>query len=187
MRSLLLLSGALLLLLLNGVSSLGQTLSTHALLRVFAAEGDLFSADLTAVYGRWEAAIFNLPTKTDFFEANYLADANADGKFEVGVDPFYTIKGSPTLATASATVRCSSGQPLFTQIRVHVLLNVELFVNGQRRGSTQSATAFFLSDRLRGPWLMTLALDLNGDGISESVLGTSTRFSPPLILPACPP
>ncbi len=185
MRKLLLLTAVLSLVSLNG--ALGQTLSTHTVLRVFAAEGDLFAADLVAAYGRWEAAIFSLPTKKDFFEANYLVDANGDGKFEVGVDPLYTIKGLPTLATASATVRCSGGQPLFIQIRAHLLMNAELFVNGQLRAGAQPATALFLSDSLRGPWTMTLSLDLNGDGISDSVLGTSTRFAPPLILPSCPP
>ncbi|MCX8102998.1 MAG: hypothetical protein N3E42_00935 [Candidatus Bipolaricaulota bacterium] len=181
----------ILVVLLVGVGAVvlgvqGQVLSTHEIVRVLSAQGDVTSSDLQAALGQWQLELYNLPNKTDFFSAQYLVDADANGKFEVGVDPVYAITGQPRLVTATARVFCNRpDQPV--EARVHVIADFQVARNGQPQGGTQSGTILFLAlGDLRGPWLMTLSLDLNNDGKSEGVLGMATRFALPLIPPKCP-
>ncbi len=166
------------------LSAQAQTLSTHEIVRVLSAQGDVTSSDLLAALGQWQLELSNLPNKTDFFSAHYLVDADENGKFEAGQDPLYTITGKPRLATATATVFCGVPEP-FVTIRVNVLADFDVVRDGQRVGGTQFGTILFLGD-VRGPWIMMLSVDLDGDGISEGVMGVSTRFALPIIPPQCP-
>ncbi|MFN4218357.1 MAG: hypothetical protein ACK4HB_03645 [Candidatus Bipolaricaulia bacterium] len=166
------------------LSAHAQTLSTHEIVRILSAQGDVTSSDLQAALGQWQLELYNLPNKTDFFSAQYLVDADENGKFEVGVDPVYTITGKPRLATATATAYCGVPEP-FVTIRVNVLADFQVVRDGQPLGGTQFGTILFLGE-VRGPWIMMLSLDLDGDGTSESVMGFSTRFALPIIPPKCP-
>ncbi len=163
-----------------------QSVSTHKIVRILSAQGDVTASDLQAALGQWQLELYNLPNKTDFFSAQYLVDADENGRFEAGVDPVYMITGQPRLVTATARVFCGGPAP-FVEIRVHAIADFQLFINGQPVGGAQSGTILFLSsgDR-RGPWIMMLSLDLNNDGKSEGVLGVSTRFALPIIPPTCP-
>lgn len=163
-----------------------QTISTHEIVKVLSAQGDVTSSDMQAALGQWQLELFNLPHKTDFFFAQYVVDADENGKFEIGVDPVYTITGYPRLATAQTTVFCSAPMT-FAEIRIHVLADFEVALNGQAQGTKQFGTILFLSTGdMRGPWLMMLSVDLDGDGTSEGVMGVSTRFAVPIIPPECP-
>ncbi len=166
------------------LSAQAQILSTHEIVRILSAQGDVTSSDLQAALGQWQLELYNLPTKTDFFSAQYLVDADENGRFEMGQDPVYSITGQPRLTTATATAYCSVPEP-FVTIRVHVLADFQLSINGQPQGGTQFGTILFVGDE-RGPWIMMLSLDLNNDGKSEGVMGVSTRFALPLIPPTCP-
>lgn len=178
----------LLLILFVGISSAqAQTLSAHAVVRVLAAAGDVTIADLQPALGSWRVEISPLPTVPTLFEAVYLVDANADGKFDHNTDPVYALRGVPRLATASVTVRCSGGSPLFVEGRINILLDVQLTVNGQPQGGVQFATLTLLALGDLRTWTMILSLDLNGDGVSEGLTGTATRVAPPLLVPSCPP
>lgn len=168
------------------VSAQAQILSTHEIVRILSAQGDITSSDLQAALGQWQLELYNLPNRTDFFFAQYLVDADENGKFEAGVDPVYAITGHPRLVTATARVFCGGPAPS-VEIRVHVIADFQVTRNGQPVGDAQSGTILFLSSGdVRGPWLMMLSLDLNNDGISEGVLGVSTRFALPIIPPKCP-
>lgn len=168
------------------VSVQAQTFSTHEIVRILSAQGDITSSDLQAALGQWQLELFNLPHKTDFFRAEYVVDANENGKFEIGVDPVYAIMGYPRLATARTTVFCSAPMP-FIEIRIQVLADFEVTLNGQAQGMKQFGTILFLSTGdMRGPWIMMLSLDLDNDGTSEGVMGISTRFAVPIIPPQCP-
>lgn len=168
------------------LSAQAQTVSTHEIVRVLSAQGDVTASDLQAAFGQWQLELYNLPNKTDFFQADYLVDADENGKFEIGVDPVYTITGQPRLVTARATAFCGGPMP-FIEMRVHLLGDFQVALNGHPQGGTQSGTVLFLSSGDgRGPWLMMLSLDLNNDGKSEGVLGVSTRFALPIIPPTCP-
>ncbi len=163
-----------------------QTISTHEIVKVLSAQGDVTSSDLQAALGQWQLELFNLPHKTDFFQAQYIVDADENGKFEIGVDPVYTIMGYPRLATARTTVFCNVPMP-FVEIRIHVLADFEVALNGQAQGIKQFGTILFLSTGdVRGPWIMVLSVDLDNDGTSEGVMGISTRFAVPIIPPQCP-
>ena len=161
-----------------------QTLSTHEIVRILSAQGDVTSSDLQAALGQWQLELYNLPNKTDFFFAQYLVDADENGKFEMGVDPVYTITGQPRLATATTTVYCGVPEP-FVTMRVNVLADFQVSRDSQPLGGTQFGTLLFFGD-VRGPWLMMLSLDLNNDGKPEGVMGVSTRFALPIIPPKCP-
>lgn len=168
------------------MSGQAQTLSTHEIVRILSAQGDVTSSDLQAALGQWQLELFNLPHKTDFFTAQYVVDADGNGKFEAGVDPVYSINGYPRLATARTTVFCSGPTP-FVEIRIHVLADFEVTLNGRAQGGKQFGTILFLSTGdIRGPWFMMLSVDLDNDGTSEGVLGVSTRFAVPIIPPTCP-
>lgn len=163
-----------------------QTISTHEIVKVLSAQGDITSSDLQAALGQWQLELFNLPHKTDFFSAQYIVDADENGRFEVGVDPVYTILGYPRLATAHTTVFCNVPVP-FVEIRIHVLADFEVARNGQAQGMKQFGTMLFLSTGdVRGPWLMMLSVDLDNDGTSEGIMGVSTWFAVPIIPPQCP-
>lgn len=161
-----------------------QTISTHEIVTVLSAQGDVTSSDLQAALGQWQLELYNLPNKTDFFSAQYLVDADENGRFEVGLDPVYTITGKPRLATATTTVYCGVPEP-FVTIRVNVLADFQIVRDSQPFGGPQFGTILFLGD-VRGPWIMMLSLDLDNDGTSEGVMGFSTRFALPIILPQCP-
>jgi hypothetical protein len=168
------------------LSAQAQTLSTHEIVRMLSAQGDVTAADLQPALGQWQLELYNLPNKTDFFSAQYLVDADENGKFEVGLDPVYEITGQPRLVTAHATAFCGSPQP-FVEIRVQAIVDFQITRNGQPQGGKQSGTILFLaSGDLRGPWTMMLSVDLDNDGTSEGVLGVSTRFAVPILLPKCP-
>ncbi len=168
------------------LSAQAQTLSTHQIVRVLSAQGDITASDLQAALGQWQLELYNFPTKTDFFSAQYLVDADENGRFEAGLDPVYEITGQPRLVTAHATAFCSSPQP-FVEMRVHVIADFQIRRNGQPQGGPQSGTILFLSSGdVRGPWVMMLSVDLDNDGTSEGVMGISTRFALPLIPPRCP-
>lgn len=168
------------------VSVQAQILSTHEIVRILSAQGDVTASDLQAALGQWQLELFNLPNKTDFFSAQYVVDADENGKFEAGVDPVYTIIGQPRLVTATARAFCGGPAP-FVEIRVHVIADFQVARNGQPVGGTQSGTMLFLaSGDLRGPWIMMLSLDIDNDGTSEGVMGVSTRFALPIIPPKCP-
>ncbi len=167
-------------------SSQAQTVSTHEIVRILSAQGDVTASDLQAALGQWQLELYNLPNKTDFFQANYLVDTDENNKFEIGVDPVYSITGQPRLVTARATAFCGGPMP-FIEMRVHVLGDFQVALNGHPQGGTQSGTILFLSSGDgRGPWLMMLSLDLDGDGGSEGIVGVSTRFALPMIPPQCP-
>jgi len=168
------------------LSAQAQTLSTHEIVRILSAQGDVTSADLQPALGQWQLELFNLPNKTDFFQAQYLVDADENGRFEAGLDPVYTIAGQPRLVTATARAFCGGPAPS-VEIRVHVIADFQVTRNGQPVGGTQSGTILFLSSGdVRGPWIMMLSLDLDNDGVSEGVLGVSTQFALPIIPPRCP-
>jgi hypothetical protein len=168
------------------LSAQAQTLSTHEIVRMLSAQGDVTAADLQPALGQWQLELYNLPNKTDFFSAQYLVDADENGKFEVGLDPVYEITGQPRLVTAHATAFCGSPQP-FVEIRVQAIVDFQITRNGQPQGGKQSGTILFLaSGDVRGPWTMVLSVDLDNDGTSEGVLGVSTRFAVPILLPKCP-
>jgi hypothetical protein len=168
------------------LSAQAQILSTHEIVRILSAQGDVTASDMYPALGHWQLELYNLPNKTDFFSAQYLVDADENGKFEVGPDPVYEITGQPKLVTAHATVFCTSPAP-FVEIRVHVIADFQVSRNGQPQGGKQSGTILFLaSGDLRGPWLMMLSVDFDNDGTSDGVLGVSTRFALPLIPPKCP-
>ncbi|MCS6937072.1 MAG: hypothetical protein NZ610_03835 [Candidatus Bipolaricaulota bacterium] len=177
---------ALAVLVVGAEAPAQQVLSAHSVLRLLSAEGDLTSSDLQPALGTWRVEISPLPTVSPLFEAIYLVDANADGKFDQNSDPVYALRGVPRLATANVTVRCSGGSPLFIEGRIHVLLDVQVTVNGQPRGGVQFATLMLLALGDLRTWTMMLSLDLNGDGVSDGITGIATRVAPPLIAPSCP-
>lgn len=163
-----------------------QTISTHEIVRVLSAQGDVTASDLQAALGQWQLELYNLPHKTDFFQAEYLVDADANGKFEIGFDPVYTITGQPRLVTARATAFCGNPLP-FIEIQVRALADFQVARNGQPQGARQFGTMLFLAlGDGRGPWLMNLSVDLDNNGVSEGVMGISTRFMLPIIPPQCP-
>ena len=168
------------------LSAQAQILSTHEIVRMLSAQGDVTASVMYPALGQWQLELYNLPNRTDFFSAQYLVDADENGKFEVGLDPVYEITGQPKLVTAHATAFCGSPQP-FVEIRVQAIVDFQITRNGQPQGGKQSGTILFLaSGDLRGPWLMMLSVDFDNDGTSEGVLGVSTRFALPLIPPKCP-
>jgi hypothetical protein len=69
------------------LSAQAQTLSTHEIVRVLSAQGDVTTSDLHPALGQWQLELYNLPNRTDFFSAQYLVDADENGKFEVGARP----------------------------------------------------------------------------------------------------
>jgi len=166
------------------LSAQAQILSTHEIVRMLSAQGDITASDLQPALGQWQLELYNLPNKTDFFSAQYLVDADENGRFEVGIDPVYTITGKPRLVTATATAYCGVPEP-FVTIRVSVLADFQIVRDGQPAGGTQFGTILFLGDE-RGPWIMMLSVDLDNDGTSEGVMGFSTRFTLPLLPPQCP-
>jgi hypothetical protein len=90
------------------LSAQAQILSTHEIVRMLSAQGDVTAADLQPALGQWQLELYNLPNRTDFFSAQYLVDADENGKFEVGLDPVYEITGQPKLVTAHVKVFCGS-------------------------------------------------------------------------------
>jgi hypothetical protein len=168
------------------LSAQAQILSTHEIVRILSAQGDVTASDMYPALGQWQLELYNLPNRTDFFSAQYLVDADENGKFEVGLDPVYEITGQPKLVTAHATAFCGSPVP-FVEIRVQAIVDLQVTRNGQPQGGKQAGTILFLaSGDLRGPWVMMLSVDLDNDGMSEGVLGVSTRFALPIIPPQCP-
>jgi hypothetical protein len=169
------------------LSAQAQIVSTHEVVRILSAQGDVTASDLQAALGQWQLELFNLPNKTDFFSAQYLVDADENGKFEMGLDPVYEITGQPRLVTATARAFCSGPAP-FVEVRVHVIADFQVLVNSQPLGGTQVGTILFFSSGggRGGPWIMMLSLDLNNDGKSEGALGVSTRFALPILPPKCP-
>jgi hypothetical protein len=168
------------------LSAQAQILSTHEIVRILSAQGDVTASDLQPALGQWQLELYNLPNRTDFFSAQYLVDADENGKFEVGLDPVYEITGQPKLVTAHVKVFCGSPQP-FVEIRVQAIADLQVTRNGQPQGGKQAGTILFLaSGDLRGPWTMMLSVDLDNDGTSEGVLGVSTRFAVPILIPQCP-
>jgi hypothetical protein len=104
------------------LSAQAQILSTHEIVRVLSAQGDVTASDLQPALGQWQLELYNLPNRTDFFSAQYLVDADENGKFEVGLDPVYEITGQPKLVTAHVKVFCGSPQP-FVEIRVQAIVD----------------------------------------------------------------
>lgn len=100
------------------LSAQAQTISTHEIVKVLSAQGDVTSSDLQAALGQWQLELFNLPHKTDFFQAQYVVDADENGRFEVGVDPVYTIMGIRAWLLrkrpSSATSPCPLSRSVFT-------------------------------------------------------------------------
>jgi hypothetical protein len=125
------------------------------------------------------------PSRRDCCSAQYLVDADENGKCDVGLDPVDEITGLPELVyrprekCSVAALSRSSGVPRAGHCTIFRSTR-----NGQaaRAGSKRARFSFWRRETA-GPWTMVLSVDLDNVGTApEGVLGVSTRFAVPIRL-----